>query len=99
VTADHPEGRAGTGPGGPADSAPYRFTDKPGECRCPDCEQCPCFSQHVRDVCACCRAGLHDCTCGPPPVRLAKADKYPQTNEATPERPRSGVFASERCQT
>lgn len=31
--------------------------------------------QHVRNVCACCRAGLHDRTCGPPPVRLVKADK------------------------
>ena len=41
VTADHPEGRAGIGPGGPAGSVPYRFTDKLGECRCPDCEQYP----------------------------------------------------------
>ena len=50
---------------------PYRFTDKPGQCRCPDCEQC----QHVSNVCACYRAGLHDRTCGPPSVRLVKADK------------------------
>ncbi len=41
VTADHPEGRAGIGPGGPVGSVPYRFTDKLGECRCPDCEQYP----------------------------------------------------------
>ena len=80
-------------------SVPYRFIDKPGECRCPDCGQCPCFSQHVSNVCACCRAGLHDRTCGPLPVRLVKADKWPQTTQATPERPHSGVFASERCQT
>lgn len=84
VTADHPEGRAGTGPGGPADSAPYRFTDKPGECRCPDCEQCPCFSQHVSNVCACCRAGLHDRTCGPPPVRLVKAGQIAADEPSDP---------------
>jgi hypothetical protein len=39
---DSAEGRpAGTGPGGPAGSVPHRFTDKPGECRCPTASSAP----------------------------------------------------------
>ena len=75
MSAEHPEGRAGTGPGGPAGSAPYRFTATPGACGCPDCDKCPCFSQHVSKVCACCRAGLHDHTCGPHPEYASKKRK------------------------
>jgi hypothetical protein len=65
LRAERRDGQAGTGPGSPAGSAPYRFTDTPGACGCPDCDECPCYSQHVSGICACCRVGLHDHTCDP----------------------------------
>jgi hypothetical protein len=67
VSAERRDSRAGTGPGGPAGSTPYRFTTETGTCECPDCDECPCFQQHISNTCACCRAGLHDHSCGPAP--------------------------------
>jgi hypothetical protein len=75
VSADRPQGRAGTGPGGPAGVGRNPFTDETGACHCDECDECPCFQQHASGICACCRVGHHDHSCGP---RLEYTPRKPE---------------------
>jgi hypothetical protein len=55
-------------PGTP--TAPDRFTPGREPCGCLACPECGCACAHRSGLCACCRAGLHDGSCGPAPSYL-----------------------------